>query len=60
MDSNTMDLFKKLFDEMPNNLHNFIFYSLRSSKKVLTNEFVNKILKKTLADLNIDQFQYME
>ncbi len=54
MDSNTMDLFKKLFDEIPNNMHNLVFYSPRSSKKVLTNEFVNKILKKTLADLNIE------
>ncbi|WP_257392346.1 site-specific integrase [Bacillus vallismortis] len=54
MDSNTMDLFKKLFDEIPNNMHNLVFYSPRSSKKVLTNEFANKILKKTLADLNIE------
>lgn len=54
MDSNTMNLFKKLFDEMPNNIHNLVFYSPRSSKKVLTNEFVNKILKKTLTDLNIE------
>ncbi|MGN2619600.1 tyrosine-type recombinase/integrase [Bacillus stercoris] len=54
MDSNTMDLFKKLFDEMPNNMNNLVFYSPRSSKKVLTNEFVNKILKKTLTDLNIE------
>ncbi|MCY7834471.1 site-specific integrase [Bacillus spizizenii] len=54
MDSNTMDLFKNLFDEMPNNMHNLVFYSPRSSKKVLTNEFVNKILKKTLTDLNIE------
>lgn len=54
MDSNTMNLFKKLFDEIPNNMHNLVFYSPRSSKKVLTNEFVNKILKKTLADLNIE------
>lgn len=51
MDSNTMNLFKKMFDEMPNNIHNLVFYSPRSSKKVLANEFVNKILKKTLTDL---------
>lgn len=48
MDSNTMNLFKKLFDEMPNNIHNLVFYSPRSYKKVLTNEFVNKTLKKIL------------
>ncbi|WP_262417881.1 site-specific integrase [Bacillus sp. YC2] len=54
MDSNTMDLFKKLFAEMPDNIHNLVFYSPRSSKKVITNEFVNKILKKTLTDLKIE------
>lgn len=54
MDSNTMDLFKKLFAEMPDNIHNLVFYSPGSSKKVITNEFVNKILKKTLTDLKIE------
>lgn len=54
MDSNTMDLFKKLFSEMPDNIHNLVFYSPRSSRKVITNEFVNKILKKTLTDLKIE------
>lgn len=54
MDSNTMDLFKKLLSEMPDNIHNLVFYSPRSSRKVITNEFVNKILKKTLTDLKIE------
>lgn len=42
MDSNTMNLFKKLVDEIPNNMHNLVFYSPRSSKKVLTNELSTK------------------
>ncbi|MGV0171115.1 site-specific integrase [Bacillus velezensis] len=56
MDSNTMGLFKKLFaeSEIHDNIHNLVFYSHRSSKKVITNEFVNKILKKTLTDLKIE------
>ena len=33
MDSNTMDLFKKLLSEMPDNIHNLVFYSPRSSRK---------------------------
>ncbi|MBS4190347.1 site-specific integrase [Bacillus sp. FJAT-49705] len=54
MDSRTMSTFKKLFRNTPANIHNLVFFSPSSKNKVLTNEFANKILKKTLKDLNIE------
>jgi integrase len=53
MDSHTMDLFKKLFQKTPDNIHNLAFYSPNSANKVVTNEFTNRILKKMLKHLNI-------
>lgn len=54
MDSKTMSLFKNLFERIPDNEHGLIFNSPNNPRKVLTNEFVNKILRKTLNDLNIE------
>jgi integrase len=54
IDKRTMKTFEKLFETTPTNIHNLVFFSPSSKKKVLTNEFCNKILKKTLKDLKID------
>lgn len=54
MDSKTMKLFSDMFETKPNNIHNLVFFSPNSDKKVLTNENVNKLLRKTLNDLNIE------
>ncbi|MGM0956247.1 MAG: tyrosine-type recombinase/integrase [Bacillota bacterium] len=54
MDIETMQLFKDLFKTLTPNHYELIFVSPTNPKKVLTNEFVNKILKKTLNDLKIE------
>lgn len=54
LDNHTMTLFKELFKKIPSNIHGLIFYSPNSKSKVITNAFANKILKKTLNDLEID------
>ncbi|WP_144471428.1 tyrosine-type recombinase/integrase [Bacillus pumilus] len=54
MDIETMQLFKGLFKTLIPNHYELIFVSPTNPKQVLTNEFVNKILKKTLNDLKIE------
>ncbi|MFI8720797.1 tyrosine-type recombinase/integrase [Bacillus altitudinis] len=54
MDIETMQLFQDLFKTLTPNHYELIFVSPSNPKKVLTNEFVNKILKKTLNDLKIE------
>ncbi|AMQ71861.1 MULTISPECIES: tyrosine-type recombinase/integrase [Bacillus amyloliquefaciens group] len=54
MDPKTMSLFETLFERIPDHKHGLIFVSPNNPRKVLTNEFVNKILRKTLNDLEIE------
>ncbi|MEK5390170.1 site-specific integrase [Margalitia sp. FSL K6-0131] len=54
MDSKTMQCFEKLFKTLPNNIHDLVFFSPSNENKVITNAFANKILRKTLTELNID------
>ncbi len=54
MDSKTMSLFENLFERIPYHKEGLIFVSPNNSRKFLTNEFVNKILRKTLNDLEIE------
>lgn len=53
MDSQTMQHFKKLFKTTPTNIHQLVFYSPSSKYKVISNNNANKLLKKTLQDLEI-------
>ncbi len=54
MDEQTMGEFEKLFNTMPENIHTLVFYSPASKYKVISNNGVNKVLKKLLTDLKID------
>lgn len=54
MDTKTMALFRNLFNDIPKNHHGLVFITPMNPKKVLTNEFANKILRKTLNDLEIE------
>jgi integrase len=54
MDGKTMNIFKKLFERTPENIHSLVFFSPTSKYKVLCNTAVNKVLKSTLQKLNID------
>lgn len=54
MDYKTMDEFEKLFNNTAANIHDLVFFSPHNKRKVLTNENVNKILRNTLKDLNIE------
>lgn len=54
MDNRTMNAFKKLFAETPNNIHQLVFYNPASKYKVYSNTGVNKALKKLLETLKID------
>ncbi|MEK4440177.1 site-specific integrase [Niallia sp. FSL K6-0077] len=53
MDSKTMGHFKKLFINMPTNIHQLVFYSPSSKYKVISNTNANKLLKKILTELEI-------
>lgn len=54
MDNKTMNAFKHLFEIMPTNLHQLVFYSPSSIYKVISNTNANKLLRKVLQDLNIE------
>jgi len=54
IDHETMTTFKNLFKTTPTNYLGLVFFSTQSSRRVLTNESVNKLLKNTLKELNID------
>jgi len=55
MDKQTMLTFKNLFETQPSyNEQDLVFYSPLSRRKVLTNEATNKLLKKMLRDLGIN------
>ncbi|OAK72655.1 tyrosine-type recombinase/integrase [Lederbergia galactosidilytica] len=53
IDPKVMKEFKKLFMQMPDNIQRLVFFSPSSKYKCLSNNAVNKSLKKTLDDLNI-------
>ena len=54
IDPAVMVEFEKLFEKTPNNIHRLVFFSPSSSKyKVISNNAVNKTLKKILKDLDI-------
>ena len=55
MDKVIMAMFKKFFEETPENIHKLVFYNPSSKYKVFSNTGVNKALKKLLDDLNIDE-----
>jgi len=54
IDDKTMQSFRKLFDEMPTNLNQLVFFSPQSKYKVISNTNANKILRNTLSSLGID------
>lgn len=53
MDNVTMDLFKNLFEQTPDNPIGLVFYSPSSKYKVLSNSVVNKVLKSALNEIKI-------
>lgn len=55
MDGKTMAIFKELFQSTPDNMYGLVFFSPTSKYKVLCNTAVNKVLKKILTKLNIEQ-----
>lgn len=54
IDPNVMKEFKKLFIKQPNNIHRLVFFSPSNKYKVLSNNAVNKSLRKTLEHLGIE------
>ncbi|MDP5276561.1 tyrosine-type recombinase/integrase [Chengkuizengella axinellae] len=54
MDAKTMDVFKKMFNNTPENLHGLIFYCPVSKYKIISNGAANKLLKTLLEKLNIN------
>ena len=53
MDKKTMNLFKNLFEETPDNPIGLVFYSPISKYKVLSNSVTNKVLKNVLNEIKI-------
>lgn len=53
MDIKTMNLFKKYFEETPDNILRLVFYSPHSKYKVVTNNTANKVLKYHLEQMKI-------
>ncbi|HSH25627.1 MAG TPA: tyrosine-type recombinase/integrase [Massilibacterium sp.] len=53
IDPLVMKEFKKLFMRTPDNIHRLVFFSPSSKYKVLSNNAINKSLRKTLEDLKI-------
>ncbi|WP_152658263.1 tyrosine-type recombinase/integrase [Oceanobacillus sp. CFH 90083] len=53
IDPKVMKEFKKLFIQMPDNIERLVFFSSQSKYKVISNNAVNKSLKKTLQSLGI-------
>lgn len=54
MDRETMNAFRTLFNDIPDNIHRLVFYSPLSKYKVVSNGYANKVLKELLTDLDID------
>lgn len=53
IDPRVMKEFKKLFMKTPDNIHRLVFFSPRSKYKCISNNAINKSLKKVLNDLGI-------
>ncbi|WP_107838170.1 tyrosine-type recombinase/integrase [Metasolibacillus meyeri] len=53
IDAKTMAAFESLFERMPTNIHQLVFYSMQSKYKVISNGTANKLLRNTLHDLGI-------
>lgn len=54
MDRTTMEYFKALFNQVPDNIHGLVFYSPQSKYKVISNAAANKSLETILKKLKID------
>lgn len=55
MDQPTMLAFKKLFESTPDNIHRLIFFSSLAKYNVISNGGANRLLKKLLEKLEIEQ-----
>lgn len=53
LDEKTMDLFKTLFETLPDNSNQLVFHNPRSLYKVISNEHANDLLNNVLRELNI-------
>lgn len=53
IDQDTLNAFKKLFEETPTNFYNLVFFSPSYDTKVLSNAAVNKSLRIILDDLRL-------
>ncbi|WP_193065497.1 tyrosine-type recombinase/integrase [Oceanobacillus oncorhynchi] len=49
-----MQVFKELFESTPTNMKQLVFYSAQSKYQVISNNNVNKVLRRVLNDLGID------
>ncbi len=54
LDSITMQHFKELFKTLPTNINQLVFFSPASKYQVISNTNANKLLRKTLSELNIE------
>lgn len=54
MNKKVMEYFKELFQNIPENSNNLLFFSPNSKFKVISNTNANKLLKKLLSELNIE------
>lgn len=55
MDEFTMKDFEELFQKIPPHISGMVFYSPHGKYKVLTNANINKLLKKTLKELELQE-----
>lgn len=55
IDSKTMQAFKDLFEKLPLNTHDLVFFSTTSKYNVISNGNANKVLKNLLNELNIEE-----
>lgn len=55
MTDSIMQAFKELFESTPTNLHQLVFYSAQSKYHVISNNNINKIVRKVLGDLGIEK-----
>ncbi|WP_080875591.1 tyrosine-type recombinase/integrase [Oceanobacillus timonensis] len=54
MDPRTMKVFKKFFEEVPENIHQLVFFNPASKYKIYSNTGVNKALRKLFESLELD------
>ncbi|WP_254842806.1 site-specific integrase [Bacillus sp. MRMR6] len=58
LDKKTMNVFRRLFATVTPNLYGIVFYSPESKYKVISNTNANKVLQKTLQELDIDPITF--